>query len=186
MPHRPARRRAAAPRRHHHGRQRPLGEAARLAARRRPSQRASRRCGARSAPRSSSAFAYLTLYSFSSENWSRPVDEIDDLMGLMKRFIRRDLAELHQNGVRIRVIGERDQRRDRADGADRRGRRADARQHGAHARHRLQLRLARRDRQGGAAPRRGGAARRRSTPADITPERLGRRSTPPASPIPTC
>jgi undecaprenyl diphosphate synthase len=51
---------------------------------------------------------YLTLYSFSSENWSRPPEEIDDLMGLMKRFIRRDLAELHQAGVRIRVIGERD------------------------------------------------------------------------------
>jgi undecaprenyl diphosphate synthase len=50
---------------------------------------------------------YLTLYSFSSENWSRPADEVDDLMGLMKRFIRRDLAELHQAGVRIRVIGER-------------------------------------------------------------------------------
>ncbi len=50
---------------------------------------------------------YLTLYSFSSENWSRPIDEIDDLMGLMKRFIRRDLAELHQAGVQIRVIGER-------------------------------------------------------------------------------
>ncbi|HEY7670352.1 MAG TPA: isoprenyl transferase [Hyphomicrobium sp.] len=51
---------------------------------------------------------YLTIYSFSSENWSRPPEEIDDLMGLMKRFIRRDLAELHQAGVRIRVIGERD------------------------------------------------------------------------------
>ncbi len=51
---------------------------------------------------------YLTIYSFSSENWSRPADEIDDLMGLMKRFIRRDLAELHQSGVRIRIIGERD------------------------------------------------------------------------------
>jgi len=50
---------------------------------------------------------YLTLYSFSSENWSRPAEEIDDLMGLMKRFIRRDLAELHQAGVRIVVIGER-------------------------------------------------------------------------------
>ena len=48
---------------------------------------------------------YLTLFSFSSENWSRPLAEIDDLMGLMKRFIRRDLAELHQNGVRVRVIG---------------------------------------------------------------------------------
>src|SRR6476620_5511520 len=52
---------------------------------------------------------YLTIYSFSSENWSRPADEIDDLMGLMKRFIRRDLAELHQENVRIRVIGERQQ-----------------------------------------------------------------------------
>jgi undecaprenyl diphosphate synthase len=54
------------------------------------------------------AIPYLTLYSFSSENWSRPAEEIDDLMGLMKRFIRRDLAELHQAGVTIRVIGERD------------------------------------------------------------------------------
>jgi undecaprenyl diphosphate synthase len=51
---------------------------------------------------------YLTLYSFSSENWSRPQDEIDDLMGLMKRFIRRDLADLHQNNVRVMVIGERE------------------------------------------------------------------------------
>ena len=51
---------------------------------------------------------YLTIFSFSSENWSRPASEIDDLMGLMRRFIRRDLAELHQNGVRIGVIGERE------------------------------------------------------------------------------
>jgi undecaprenyl diphosphate synthase len=51
---------------------------------------------------------YLTIYSFSSENWSRPKDEIDDLMGLMKRFIRRDLAELHQKNVRVVVIGERE------------------------------------------------------------------------------
>ncbi|MGD9784964.1 MAG: isoprenyl transferase [Hyphomicrobiaceae bacterium] len=51
---------------------------------------------------------YLTIYSFSSENWARPAEEIDDLMGLMKRFIRRDLAELHQAGVRIRIIGERE------------------------------------------------------------------------------
>jgi undecaprenyl diphosphate synthase len=51
---------------------------------------------------------YLTIYSFSSENWARPPEEIDDLMGLMRRFIRRDLAELHQSNVRIRIIGERD------------------------------------------------------------------------------
>ncbi len=51
---------------------------------------------------------YVTLYSFSTENWTRPAGEINDLMGLMKRFIRRDLAELHQSGVRILVTGERD------------------------------------------------------------------------------
>ena len=51
---------------------------------------------------------YLTIYSFSTENWSRPRSEVDDLMGLMKLFIRRDLAELHKYGVRIRVIGSRD------------------------------------------------------------------------------
>ncbi|MGE0768562.1 MAG: isoprenyl transferase [Hyphomicrobiaceae bacterium] len=47
----------------------------------------------------------LTIFSFSSENWNRPRTEIDDLMGLMKHFIRRDLDELHREGVRIRVIG---------------------------------------------------------------------------------
>jgi undecaprenyl diphosphate synthase len=47
----------------------------------------------------------LTIFSFSSENWSRPAGEVHDLMGLMKRFIRRDLAELHANGIRIKVIG---------------------------------------------------------------------------------
>jgi undecaprenyl diphosphate synthase len=52
--------------------------------------------------------SYLTIFSFSSENWSRPAAEIRDLMGLLRRFIRNDLAELHQNGVRVRVIGERD------------------------------------------------------------------------------
>ena len=51
---------------------------------------------------------WLTVYAFSSENWSRPKSEVSDLMGLLKLFIRRDLAELHQNGVRVQVIGERD------------------------------------------------------------------------------
>ena len=50
----------------------------------------------------------LTIFSFSSENWSRPPSEIRDLMGLLRRFIRNDLVELHQNGVHVRVIGERD------------------------------------------------------------------------------
>jgi undecaprenyl diphosphate synthase len=51
---------------------------------------------------------HLTLFSFSSENWSRPRQEIHDLFGLMRRFVRRDLADLHKNGVRIRIIGTRD------------------------------------------------------------------------------
>lgn len=50
---------------------------------------------------------YLTLFAFSSENWRRPQTEIQDLFGLLKMFIRRDLAELHSANVRIRVIGER-------------------------------------------------------------------------------
>jgi undecaprenyl diphosphate synthase len=50
---------------------------------------------------------WLTVYAFSSENWSRPEAEINDLMGLLRLFIRRDLAELHQNGVKVRVIGDR-------------------------------------------------------------------------------
>ncbi len=50
----------------------------------------------------------LTIFSFSSENWSRPRAEIRDLMGLLRRFIRHDLAELHRSGVRVRIIGEQD------------------------------------------------------------------------------
>jgi undecaprenyl diphosphate synthase len=51
--------------------------------------------------------SWLTVYAFSSENWSRPKSEVSDLMGLLKLFIRRDLAELHQSGVRVRIIGDR-------------------------------------------------------------------------------
>ena len=50
---------------------------------------------------------HLTLFSFSSENWSRPQHEIQFLFGLMRRFVQRDLAELHKQGVKIRVIGTR-------------------------------------------------------------------------------
>jgi undecaprenyl diphosphate synthase len=50
----------------------------------------------------------LTIFSFSAENWSRPQSEIRELMGLLRRFIRNDLADLHRNGVQVRVIGERD------------------------------------------------------------------------------
>jgi undecaprenyl diphosphate synthase len=50
----------------------------------------------------------VTVYSFSSENWSRPPAEVSALMGLLKRFIRNDLAELHEAGVRVRIAGDRD------------------------------------------------------------------------------
>ena len=50
----------------------------------------------------------LTIFSFSSENWSRPAPEVRELMGLLRRFIRNDLIDLHRNGVHIRVIGERE------------------------------------------------------------------------------
>jgi len=49
--------------------------------------------------------SYLTLFSFSSENWKRPPLEVTYLMGLLRRFIRRDLAEIHQNNIKVRVIG---------------------------------------------------------------------------------
>lgn len=50
---------------------------------------------------------YLTLYAFSSENWKRPESEVSGLMDLLRLYIRRELAELRRNGVRIRVIGDR-------------------------------------------------------------------------------
>jgi undecaprenyl diphosphate synthase len=52
--------------------------------------------------------AHLTLFSFSSENWKRPPMEVSYLMGLLKRFISRDLAEIHENNVKLRIIGSED------------------------------------------------------------------------------
>jgi len=50
---------------------------------------------------------YLTLFGFSSENWKRPIIEVDDLMWLLRRFLQSETARLHENNVRIRVIGDR-------------------------------------------------------------------------------
>jgi undecaprenyl diphosphate synthase len=49
---------------------------------------------------------YLTLFGFSSENWKRPLAEIDDLMGLLRHYLRGEIADLHKNAVRLRVIGD--------------------------------------------------------------------------------
>ena len=51
--------------------------------------------------------ACLTLYAFSSENWKRPIAEVDDLMGLLRLYLRRELAKLVRAGVRMRFIGDR-------------------------------------------------------------------------------
>jgi len=54
-----------------------------------------------------SGVAWLTLYAFSSENWRRPVGEVLDLTGLLRHYLKSELAELKANGVRLRIIGDR-------------------------------------------------------------------------------
>jgi undecaprenyl diphosphate synthase len=51
--------------------------------------------------------SYLTLFGFSSENWKRPEGEVRALMGLLRLYLRSEVEELHKNGVRLRVLGER-------------------------------------------------------------------------------
>ncbi len=51
--------------------------------------------------------SYLTLFGFSSENWKRPQAEVSSLMGLLRLYLRSEIAELHRKGVRLRIIGER-------------------------------------------------------------------------------
>jgi undecaprenyl diphosphate synthase len=50
----------------------------------------------------------LTLFAFSTENWTRPADEVSDLMGLLRHYLRSELDELRKNGARLRVIGNRE------------------------------------------------------------------------------
>lgn len=52
--------------------------------------------------------SYLTLFGFSSENWKRPSSEISDLMGLLRLYLRNELSDLMKQGIRLRVIGDRD------------------------------------------------------------------------------
>jgi len=51
---------------------------------------------------------YLTVFGFSSENWKRPPAEVTDLMGLLRLYLRREVAEIDRNGVRLRIIGDRE------------------------------------------------------------------------------
>jgi undecaprenyl diphosphate synthase len=50
---------------------------------------------------------YLTLYSFSSENWKRPLAEVEGLMGLLRRYLQSEIDTLHRQNIRFRVIGTR-------------------------------------------------------------------------------
>ena len=128
---------------------------------------------------------YLTIFSFSSENWSRPAAEIGDLFGLLRRFIRNDLAELHRDGVRVHVVGEREGLEpdivsllNEAEELTRNNTRLNAGR-------RLQLRLAAGDCARRAAAGAGG--RRRQARSGDDQRRRARKaiSTPPAFPIPT-
>lgn len=51
--------------------------------------------------------SHLTLYSFSAENWNRPLEEVGELMGLLRFYLKNEIAALHKNDVRLRVIGDR-------------------------------------------------------------------------------
>jgi len=51
--------------------------------------------------------SYLTLFGFSSENWKRPVDEVNDLMGLLHSYLKSHTKRLHEEGIKLRFIGDR-------------------------------------------------------------------------------
>jgi len=83
----------------------------RWAASRRLPRIAGHREGARAVRRTieaaiNSGVRWLTLYAFSSENWRRPLTEVLDLTGLLRHYLRTEIAELRANGVRLRIIGE--------------------------------------------------------------------------------
>ncbi len=84
----------------------------RWAASRRLPKIAGHREGARAVRRTIEAaiengVAWLTIYAFSSENWRRPAGEVLDLTGLLRQYLKSEIAELKENGVRLRVIGDR-------------------------------------------------------------------------------
>jgi undecaprenyl diphosphate synthase len=84
----------------------------RWAASRRLPKLAGHREGARAVRRTieaaiNSGVPWLTIYAFSSENWRRPKGEVLDLTGLLRHYLKSEIAELKANGVRLRVIGDR-------------------------------------------------------------------------------
>ncbi len=119
---------------------------------------ASRRCAGRCAPPANSASRSSPSFPSARKTGRGRPPKSATLMGLLRRFIRNDLAELHRNGVRVRVIGERDELEPDIWPAAGGGGRADQGQRRPHAGGRLQLRRAPGNRARGAAPRRRGGA----------------------------
>ena len=97
--------RGARPRRDRHGRQRPLGERARASRASRATKRARRRCSTSSPARSRSGVKHLSVYAFSTENWSRSPDEVRFLMGFNRDVLHRRRDQLNDWGVRVRWAG---------------------------------------------------------------------------------
>ena len=84
----------------------------RWAARRRLPRIAGHRAGAQAVRRAIEAairndVGWLTLFAFSSENWRRPEDEVRELTGLLRQYLRSEISELRREGVRLRIIGDR-------------------------------------------------------------------------------
>ena len=128
----------------------------------------------------------LTLYAFSSENWRRPQDEINDLMGLLRFYITRELDALHKEGVQLKIIGDHNAfQPDVAKLVDQ----AVAKTAGNRRMNtgdRAQLRRARRAGPGGAQARRAGGGRRAQARRHRRGDGRRRRSTPPACRRSTC
>ena len=79
-----------------------------LPGRRGPSRGHEVRCGGRSRRRSTSASSRSRVYAFSTENWTRPTDEVEELMEIFGETIERELPDLAKQGVRMRFVGRRD------------------------------------------------------------------------------
>ena len=128
---------------------------------------------------------YLTLFSFSSENWSRPPAEVEFLFGLLRMFIRRDLANLHRDGVQVVVIGKREGLPADIAALIREAETPHRREPAAPADRRLQLRRPQRDRPCRPAPGRQGAKGEASIPRRSMKICSRPTSIRPAPPIPT-
>ena len=131
--------------------------------------------------------SWLTIYAFSSENWRRPVGEVFDLTGLLRHYLRTEIAELGANGVRLRFIGDRTPLRCRHPASIWQERRAgDGGEHAAEPDGGTVVWRAGRDRRRGAGDGGGGAGRRAATRTGPTTRCSPASCRPPGCRIPIC